>query len=133
MSSFYRRKCYDHSFLDYMSFGSPKVTHYLNPMRYHSAFIENIYFHQPSSTMTQTIGIFEHIRVLPISQSLLLILAKTQYPLKIESPYSKVVWWIMIIDSLMSWFIVGLVHYASHTLVHSPWETHPYYSKYQIS
>ena len=31
----------------------------------------------------------------------------------------------MIIDSLASQFTIGLVQYASHTLVNSPWETHP--------
>ena len=30
----------------------------------------------------------------------------------------------MTIDSLVSRFIVGPIQYASHTLVHSPWESH---------
>ena len=107
-----------------MSFGSPKRTHCLNPMRYHGASIENTCCHQPSLTMTQSIGIYDHFRVSPIGQNFLLILAQTQYPFKIESTCSIVAWWIMTIDSLVSWFIVGLVQCVSHTPVHSPWETH---------
>ena len=34
-------------------------------------------------------------------------------------------WWIMTFDSLGSWFTIGPIQCASHTLVHSPWETHP--------
>ena len=83
-----------------MSFGSPKETHFLNPMRYHGAFIENTYCHQPPSTATQSIGIYDHFRVSPIYQSLLVILAQTQYLLKVESSYNIVAWWIMKIDSL---------------------------------
>ena len=40
-----------------MSFGLPKGTHCLNPIRYHGASIENTCCHQPLSTMTQSIGI----------------------------------------------------------------------------
>ena len=54
---------------------STNGTHYLNPMRYQSVSIENTYSHQPSSTMTQSIRIYDHFRVLPIGQSLLMILA----------------------------------------------------------
>ena len=43
---------------------------------------------------------------------------------KVESPYSIVAWWIMTIDSLTSWFIIGPIQCALITLVHSPWETH---------
>ena len=75
-----------------MSFESLKMTHYLKLMRYYSASIENICYHNPLLIMTQSIGLYDHFRVLPISQSLLLILAKTQYPLKIESPCSIVAW-----------------------------------------
>ena len=52
----------------------------------------------------------------------------------------------MKIDSLALWFTVGIVQCASHTLVHSPQETHPnnqdksslqlggvYYSRYKIA
>ena len=107
-----------------MSFGSPNGTHCLNPMRYYGVSIENTYFHQPSLIVTQSIRIYDHFRVLPIGQSLLFILAHTQYPLKIETPCSIVAWWIMTIDSLASWFTIDPVQCASHTLVHSPWETH---------
>ena len=31
----------------------------------------------------------------------------------------------MTIDGLASWFTVGPIKYVSHTLVYSPWETHP--------
>ena len=75
--------------------------------------------------MTQSIGIYDYIRVSPICQSLLLILAHAQDSLKVESLCNIVVWWIMTTDSLTSWFIVGPVQYATHTLVHSPWENHP--------
>ena len=54
--------------------------------------IENICCHQPLSTVTQFVGIYDHFRVLPTCQSLLLILALVQYPLKVESPCSVVVW-----------------------------------------
>ena len=107
-----------------MSFGSPKRTHCLNPMRYHGAYIENSYCHQSPSTMTQSVGIYDHFKVSPIGHSLLLILAQTQYPLMVESPCSIVAWWIMTINRLVVWFIVDPVHYASHTLIHLPWETH---------
>ena len=32
MSNFHQMKCYDHSFLDHMSFGSPKRIRCLNPL-----------------------------------------------------------------------------------------------------
>ena len=75
-----------------MSFGSPNGVYYLNPMRYHDAYIENTYCHHPPSIVIQFIGIYDHFKVSPISQSLLLILAQTQYPLKVESPCSIVSW-----------------------------------------
>ena len=115
----------DHIFHDHMSFGSPKGTHCLNPMRYHGASIKNTYYHQSSLIVTKSLGIYDHFRVLSIGQSLLLILTQTQYPLKVKSPCNIVAWWIMTIDSLVSRFIVGPIQYASHTLVHSPWETNP--------
>ena len=59
-------------------------------MKYHGAFIENTYCHQPPSIVTQSIGIYDHFRISPICQSLLLILAQAQYPLKVESPCSVV-------------------------------------------
>ena len=108
-----------------MSFGSPKRTHYLNPMRYHDASIENTCYHQPPSAVNQSIGIYDHFSVSPIGQNLS-ILAQAQYPLKVESSCSIVAWWIMTIDSLTSWFSIGHVQCVSHTLAHSPWETHPY-------
>ena len=55
-----------HRFHDHMSFGSLKGTHYLNPMRFHGAYIENTYSDQLPSTVTQSIGICDHFRVLPI-------------------------------------------------------------------
>ena len=108
-----------------MSFGSPKRTHCLNPMRYHSVSIENICCHQPPSTVAQSIRINDYFRVSPIGQILLLILEQAQYPLKAENPCSFVAWWIMTIDSFASWFTIGHVQCASHILVYSPWETHP--------
>ena len=73
-----------------MPFGSPNRTHCLNLIRYHGAFIENTYYHQSLSTVTQSIGKYDNFRVSPISQSLLLILTQTQYFLKVESPCSIV-------------------------------------------
>ena len=72
-----------------MSFRSPNGTHYLCPIRYYGVFIENTYFHQPL-IVTQSIGICDHFKVSPIGPILSLILAYTQYPLKVESPYSIV-------------------------------------------
>ena len=106
-----------------MSFGSHKGIHCFNLMRYHDVFIENTYYHQPPSIVTKSIGIYDHFRVSPIGQSLLLILVQIQYSFKVESPCNIVAWWIITIDSLVSWFTVSLVQCASHTLVHSPWET----------
>ena len=75
-----------------MSFGSFKGIHYLNLMRYHGVSIENTYYHQPPSTVTQSIEVYDHFRVSLINQSLLLILAQTQYSLKVENPCNIVVW-----------------------------------------
>ena len=77
---------------DHMSFGSPKGAHYLNPMRYHDAYIKNTHCHQHPSIVTQSLGIYDHFKVSLICQSLLLILAQTQYPLKVESTSSIVAW-----------------------------------------
>ena len=107
-----------------MSFGSPKGTLSLNPMRYHGVSIENTCYHQPPLIVTQSIGIYDHFRVSPKGQCLFLILVQVQYPHKVESPCSIVAWWIMTIDSLVSWFTVGPVQCASHSLVHLPWENH---------
>ena len=52
----------------------PRV-HCLNPMRYHDVSIENTRYPQPSTTMTQSIRIYDNFKVLPIGQSLLSILA----------------------------------------------------------
>ena len=46
--------------------------------------------HQLSSTVAQSIRIYDHFRVSLIGQSLLLILAYAQYPLNVESPCSIV-------------------------------------------
>ena len=62
-----------------MSFRSPKGTHCLNLIRYHVAYIKNTYCHQPPSIVTQSIRIYDHFRVSPISQSLLLTLAQTLF------------------------------------------------------
>ena len=56
------------------------------------ASIENTCCHQPSSIVTQSIGIYDHFRVLPKGQSLLLISIQAQYSLKVENPCSIVVW-----------------------------------------
>ena len=46
------------------------------------------------------------------------------YPIKVESLCNIVAWWIITIDSLVSWFIVGPIQCTSYALVHSPWENH---------
>ena len=81
-----------HRFHDHASFGSPNGTYYLNLMRYHGASIENTHCHKPQSTVTQSIRIYVHFRVPPIGQSLLLILAQAQYPLKVENPCNIIAW-----------------------------------------
>ena len=53
-----------------------------------------------------------------------MILAQTQYSLKVESSCSIVAWWIMTIDSLTSWFTIGPIQCVSHTLMHLPLETY---------
>ena len=73
-----------------MTFGSPNETQYLNPMSCYGVSIENTCCHQPPSIVIQSIGLYNHFRVSPIGQSLLLILAQAQYPLKVESPHSIV-------------------------------------------
>ena len=116
--------------LDHMSFGSPKWTHCLNLWDIRVPLLRipiatSLHQQWPPSTVTLSIGIYDHFRVSPIGQSFLLALAWTRYPLKVEIPCSIVAWWIMTIDSLMSWFTIGLVQCTSHALVHSPWENHP--------
>ena len=74
MSNFHKRKCYDYSLLDHTSFRSPQGKHCLNPMRYHGASSENTYCYQPLPIVTQSIGIYDHLRISPIGQSLLLTL-----------------------------------------------------------
>ena len=111
------------SILDHMSFGSPKRTHYLNPWDIMVSLLRipiSTNLHQ----VTQSIGIYDHFRVSPIGQSLQLNLAQAQYPLKVESSCNIVAWWIMTIDNLVSWFIVGLVQCVLHALEHSPWDNH---------
>ena len=44
-----------------MSLGLPKGIHYLKPMRYNGAFIENISYHKPPSIMNNPYGIYDHI------------------------------------------------------------------------
>ena len=58
-----------------MFFWSLKGTHCLNIMRYHGVSIENTYYYQTASTVTQFIEIYDHVRVPPISHSILWILA----------------------------------------------------------
>ena len=55
-------------------------------------FIENTYCRQSLSTITQFIGIDDPISESPIGQSLLSTLAQIQYPFKIESLCSIIVW-----------------------------------------
>ena len=74
-----------------MSFGSPKEIHYLKPMRYHGAPIENTCCYQLPSTVTQFIGICNHLKVLLIGQNLLLTFDINSI-FKVESPCSTVAW-----------------------------------------
>ena len=109
-------------FYNHMSFGLPKWTHCLNPIRYHDVFIKNIYCYQPLLIVIQFIGIYDHFRILPIDRSFLLILIQTQYPLKVKSLCNIVIRWIMTIDSLTLWLTIDFVQCTSHTLVYSPYE-----------
>ena len=68
-----------------MSFGSPNGTYCLNFMRYHGASIENTCCHKLLLAVRQSIRIYNHFKVLPIGQSLLLNLTQVQYPLKVKS------------------------------------------------
>ena len=54
-----------------------------------------------------------------------MILAQTQYALKVKSPGNIMVWWIMTIDNLSSWFTIGSIECVSHILVYVSWETYP--------
>ena len=93
-------------------------------MRYHGASFRNTFCHQPPSIVTQSVRIYDQLSVSPIGQILLLILTEIQYPLKVESPCNIVTLWIITIDSLRSWFILGPVKCVSHALVHLPWQNH---------
>ena len=53
---FHLRNYYDHSFHEHTSLGSPKETQYLNPKRYHGAFIKNTYCYWLPSTVTPIHG-----------------------------------------------------------------------------
>ena len=64
-----------------MSFKSPNETHCLSLIKYLGTSIENTCCHQPPSTVTQSIGIYDYLRVSLIGQNLLLTLAHAQYPL----------------------------------------------------
>ena len=56
-------------------------------MRYHGTSIENNCCHQHPSTTTQSIGLYDHLRVSPIGQSLFFFTWEhAQYLLKVESP-----------------------------------------------
>ena len=59
-------------------------------MRYQGGSIKNVYCYHPLSTMSQSVEMYDHNS--PIGQNFLLILAQTQYPLKVESPYNKLAW-----------------------------------------
>ena len=90
---FHLRNYYDHSFHEHTSLGSPKRTHCLNPMRYHSAFIENTYCYRLPSIVTQSIGnIWLTYDLTRMSKSLLNF-AQAQYSLKVERQHNEVAWW----------------------------------------
>ena len=55
-TKFHLKKYYGRSFPYRMSLESPKGAHCLNSIRYHDAFIENAYCHQPLLIMTQFAG-----------------------------------------------------------------------------
>ena len=46
--------------------------------------------------MTESVRMYDHFRVSLTYQSFLLILTQIQYPVKVESLCSMVVWWIII-------------------------------------
>ena len=45
MSNSTKKNYYANKFYDHKSFGSTKEDTFLNPMRYHGAFIKNTYYH----------------------------------------------------------------------------------------
>ena len=49
--------------------------------------------------MTKSVRMYDHFKVSLTYQSFLLSLTQIQYPLKVESPCSMVVWWIIITSS----------------------------------
>ena len=53
---------------------SPNETHYLNHMKYHDVSIENTCCRQPPSIVTKSLRIYDHFKVSPIDQNLILIL-----------------------------------------------------------
>ena len=95
----------------HMSFRSPKMKHCFNSIRYYGASIENICCHQPPSTMTQFVRIYDHIRVSFISQNLLLTSVYTQYPLNVESLCNILTWWIMTTNSTQ--FNINFIQYVT--------------------
>ena len=80
-------------------------------MRDHFVSIENTCYHQLLSTMTQSIGIYDHFRVSPIGYNLLLTLAQVQYSLKVKSPCSIV----LCHDSLQ---VMSNVHHIQQCTYH---------------
>ena len=90
---FHLKNNYDHSFHEHTTLGSPKGTRYFNPMRYHNASIENTYCYWISSIVTQSIGNIWLTYDLTHKSKPLLILAQTQYSLKVDRQHNGAAWW----------------------------------------
>ena len=81
---FHLRNYYGHSFHEHTSLKSPKGTHYLNPMRYHGASIDNTYCYQLSSIVTQSTGNIWLAYDFTHRSKSLLTWVQVQYSLKVE-------------------------------------------------
>ena len=94
------------------------MTHFLNTMRYHDAYINNIFL-PPTSINSEPINknIYYHFRVSLIDQNLMLILTHTQYSLRVKNLYNIVAWQIMKIDSLMTQVLFN-VHHIHQCIYH---------------
>ena len=90
---FHLRNYYDHSFHKHTSLGSPNRTYYLNPKRYHGAFIENTYCYWLPSIVTKFIENIWLAYDLTHRSKSLLTSTQAQYSLKVERQHNEATWW----------------------------------------
>ena len=84
---------YDHNLHEHTFLGSFKGTLYLNPIKYHCIFIENTYCYYLPLTVTQSIRNIWSTYDLTHRSKSLLILAQTQFSLKVDEQYNEITWW----------------------------------------